>query len=82
MLADPAPGQWELLLRTIAHEQGHNFGNHHSKALKCSSGSCSTVEYRDDRDVLGKSGVVAHMSAFQKERLGWLNYGTAPRSGR
>ena len=65
-------------LRTIAHEQGHNFGNHHSKALNCSSSSCGTVEYGDDRDVLGKSGVVAHMSAFQKERLGWLNYGTSP----
>jgi hypothetical protein len=65
-------------LKNVAHEQGHNFGNHHSKALKCASGSCSTVEYGDDRDVLGKTGVVGHMNAFQKERLGWLNYGTTP----
>ena len=66
-------------LRTIAHEQGHNFGNHHSKAMRCDSPTaCTTIEYGDDRDVLGASGVVAHMNAFQKERLGWLNYGTAP----
>jgi hypothetical protein len=65
-------------LKNVAHEQGHNFGNHHSKALKCASSSCSTVEYGDDRDVLGKASVVGHMNAFQKERLGWLNYGTTP----
>ena len=65
-------------LRTITHEQGHNFGDHHSKAMSCNSSSCTTVEYGDDRDVLGKSGVVGHMNAFQKERLGWLNYGNSP----
>ena len=64
--------------RTIAHEQGHNFGNHHSKALTCDSSGCATVEYGDDRDVLGMPGVVAHMNAYQKERLGWLNYGSSP----
>ena len=76
------PRSWSngsYALRTIAHEQGHNFGNHHSKAMRCdSSAACTTVEYGDDRDVLGVSGIVAHMNAFQKERLGWLNYGTAP----
>ena len=65
-------------VRTIAHEQGHNFGDHHSKASHCASGSCSTVEYGDDRDVMGVGGTVAHMNAFQKERLGWLNYGSSP----
>jgi hypothetical protein len=66
-------------LRVIAHEQGHNFGDHHSKATSCNTpSSCSTIEYGDDRDVLGRSGVVAHMNAFQKERLGWLNYAGAP----
>jgi hypothetical protein len=66
-------------MRTTAHEQGHNFGNHHSKSTQCDSPStCTTVEYGDDRDVLGVSGVVGHMNAFQKERLGWLNYGTSP----
>ncbi len=76
------PRSWSngsYTLRTIAHEQGHNFGNNHSKAMRCdSSAACTTVEYGDDRDVLGVSGVVGHMNAFQKERLGWLNYGTAP----
>ena len=65
-------------VRTIAHEQGHNFGNHHSRAIKCDAAACKTVEYGDDRDVLGRPGTVAHMNAFQKERLGWLNYGAAP----
>lgn len=76
------PRSWSngsYTLRTIAHEQGHNFGNHHSKAMRCdTSTACATVEYGDDRDVLGVSGIVGHMNAFQKERLGWLNYGTAP----
>ena len=65
-------------VRTIAHEQGHNFGNHHSRAIKCDAAACKTVEYGDDRDVLGRPGTVGHMNAFQKERLGWLNYGAAP----
>src|SRR5688572_19971834 len=76
------PRSWSngsYTLRTVAHEQGHNFGNHHSKAMRCDSPTaCTAVEYGDDRDVLGVSGVVGHMNAFQKERLGWLNYGTAP----
>ena len=65
-------------VRTLAHEQGHNFGNNHSQAIKCEAGACKAVEYGDDRDVLGKSGTVGHMNAFQKERIGWLNYGAAP----
>jgi hypothetical protein len=74
------PRSWvngSYVLRTVAHEQGHNFGDHHSQSLQC-SGSCATVEYGDDRDILGASGVVGHMNAFQKERLGWLNYGGSP----
>jgi hypothetical protein len=65
-------------LRVVAHEQGHNFGNNHSHSMPCSSTGCTTVEYGSDRDVLGKSGVVGHLNAFQKERLGWLNYGGSP----
>jgi hypothetical protein len=75
------PRSWingSYAIRTVAHEQGHNFGNHHSHALKCDSSSCVTVEYGSDRDVMGASGVVGHMNAFQKERLGWLNYGISP----
>lgn len=74
------PRSWvngSYIVRTVAHEQGHNFGDHHSQSLQC-SGSCTTVEYGDDRDILGASGVVGHMNAFQKERLGWLNYGSSP----
>jgi gametolysin peptidase M11 len=64
--------------RVVAHEQGHNFGNLHSHARKCDSSGCQLVEYGNDRDVLGKPGVVGHMNAFQKERLGWLNSGESP----
>jgi hypothetical protein len=64
--------------RVVAHEQGHNFGNMHSHAMTCDVSACTSVDYGDDRDVLGAGGVVGHMNAFQKERLGWLNYGTSP----
>ena len=64
--------------RVVAHEQGHNFGNRHSHASKCDANGCVSVDYGDDRDVLGAGGVVGHMNAFQKERLGWLNYESAP----
>lgn len=75
------PRSWingSYALRVVAHEQGHNFGNYHSHALKCDGTGCVSVEYGDDRDVLGATGVVGHMGAFQKERLGWLNYGVSP----
>src|SRR5262249_35189918 len=65
-------------LRTVGHEQGHNFGENHSKATVCDQSGCSTVEYGDDRDIMGMSGVIGHMNAYQKERVGWLNYKTAP----
>ena len=34
-------------------------------------------EYGDDRDMMGMSSI-GHFNAFQKERLGWLNYGSSP----
>jgi len=64
--------------RVVAHEQGHNFGNRHSHSTKCDSSGCVNVDYGDDRDVMGAGGVVGHLTAFQKERLGWLNYGASP----
>ena len=64
--------------RVVAHEQGHNFGNRHSHASKCDANGCVSVDYGDDRDVLGAGGVVGHMNAFQKEWLGWLNYEGSP----
>jgi hypothetical protein len=66
------------ILRTVAHEQGHNLGNYHSRAVTCDSTACVTNDYGDDRDVLGVPGTVGHMNAFQKERLGFLNYGASP----
>jgi len=69
-----------LQLRAVGHEMGHNFGLFHSHALECGSttlgSNCSTIEYGDSVDIMGGSS--AHYNAFQKERLGWLNYGTSP----
>ena len=64
-------------LKVVAHELGHNFGLYHSNSMPCSTSGCSTTEYGDDRDMMGMSSV-GHFNAFQKERLGWLNYGNSP----
>jgi hypothetical protein len=64
-------------LKVVAHELGHNFGDYHSRSRACTSTGCSTSEYGDDADVMGNP-TSGHMNAFQKERLGWLNYGDAP----
>src|SRR6185436_5731104 len=75
------PRSWvngSYALRVVAHEQAHNFGDYHSHANKCDVTGCTAVEYGDDRDVLGATGVVGHLGAYQKERLGWLNYGGSP----
>ena len=74
------PRSWvngSYTVRTMAHEQGHNFGNLHSKAMKCEPSGCKSAEYGDDRDVMGKAAE-GHMNAYQKERLGWLNSGSSP----
>ncbi|WP_024303657.1 Ig-like domain-containing protein [Pseudogulbenkiania sp. MAI-1] len=66
---------------TVTHEMGHNLSLWHSHSLDCGTttlgSSCSRNEYGDPFDTMG-NGVV-HYNAFQKERLGWLNYGTSPR---
>jgi len=76
---------------TIAHELGHNFGVHHASSLSCLdaagapvsiSGSCTSSEYGDPYDVMGRG--YRHMSAYQKGRLGFLepvNTLTAPGAG-
>jgi len=65
--------------RVVSHELGHTFGAYHSHSWKCdTAATCSSIDYGDDRDMMGVPGTVGHMNAFQKERLGWLNYGGSP----
>ncbi|MEO7888539.1 MAG: peptidase M11 [Vicinamibacterales bacterium] len=64
-------------LFVAAHELGHNLGNYHSHSQPCDVAGCSVIEYGDDHDIMGNIAAV-HTNAFQKERLGWLNYGASP----
>lgn len=67
-------------LQAIGHEMGHNFGLYHSHSLDCGGTTlgtnCQTLEYGDLFDIMGDV-TASHFNAFQKERLGWLNYGTS-----
>jgi hypothetical protein len=64
-------------VKVVAHELGHNFGDYHSNSAPCDASGCTTVEYGDDRDMMGGTAV-GYFHAYQKERLGWLNYGSSP----
>ncbi len=70
-----------LELGVVGHEMGHNFGLEHSHSLACSGATlgagCTSLEYGDGIDIMGWSPS-AHVHAFQKERLGWLNNGVSP----
>ncbi len=61
----------------MGHEFGHNLGEYHSHSRPCEPAGCTTVEYGDDHDIMGQVSS-GHLNAFQKERLGWLNYGSSP----
>jgi M6 family metalloprotease-like protein len=66
-------------LKVVAHELGHGLGDYHSHSQPCDPGNgCTSIEYGDDHDIMGNPSVVGHFNAFQKERLGWLNYGISP----
>lgn len=67
----------------IDHELGHAFGLWHSHSLDCgTSVTCSNgtiVEYGDNIDTMGYTqGPSPDFNAYQKERLGWLNYKASP----
>jgi hypothetical protein len=64
-------------VKVVAHELGHNFGDYHSKAQQCDGAGCTVSEYGDDRDIMG-GPASGYFHAYQKERLGWLNYGSSP----
>jgi M6 family metalloprotease-like protein len=71
-------------MHTVDHELGHAFGLWHSHLLDCGPGAtigtnCIVNEYGDIIDTMGASQPSSpHYNAFQKVRLGWLNYGTSP----
>jgi uncharacterized membrane protein len=67
-------------LQVVAHEMGHNFGLFHSHALDCHPAiigtGCTSLDYGDELDNMGYSSY--HFNAYQKERLGWLAWGSSP----
>src|SRR6266851_4483586 len=70
----------------VDHELGHALGLYHSHSLSCGSAvyatsGCTQYEYGDYYETMGNSNVNGnsmHYNAFQKERLGWLNYSAQP----
>jgi hypothetical protein len=87
----------DLELALTGHELGHNLGLYHAHSLVCDDGTsvgpggvavgeypwpnCSHLEYGDGLDIMGWSPS-AHFSAYQKERLGWLGFGSSPAIAR
>lgn len=71
----------KLELAVTGHELGHAVGLFHGHSLECGAttlgSSCTTREYGDMLDLMG-SARFAHVTAFNKERLGWLNTSATP----
>lgn len=68
-------------MQVIGHEMGHNLGLYHSHSLVCPNNismgtNCQLDEYGDRFDIMGQY-TASHFNAYQKERLGWLNYGSS-----
>ncbi len=65
----------------VGHELGHGLGLLHSNALDCGSvalaENCDLRPYGDYLDIMGNR-TPGHFNAFQKERLGWLGFGSSP----
>jgi Bacterial Ig domain/NPCBM-associated, NEW3 domain of alpha-galactosidase len=64
----------DFTLGVVAHELGHGLGLYHAHSYQQNG---TSLEYGDSVDMMGASRS-AHFSTFQKERLGWLNYGASP----
>jgi M6 family metalloprotease-like protein len=68
----------------VNHELGHAFGLWHAHLFNCGASAtiCSSptiVEYGDPMDAMGIAQTAsADYNAYQKERLGWVNYGASP----
>jgi M6 family metalloprotease-like protein len=77
-------GNGSLDLHVLDHELGHAFGLWHSHLLDCGSSAtigsnCALNEYGDLLDTMGVPQTASpDYNSFQKERLGWLNYGMSP----
>ena len=74
--------KWGLSLNVLGHELGHNLGLFHAHSLDCgyatlTATGCSASEYGDVFDLMGNN-VGGHYSAYQKERLGWLDAAGSP----